>query len=143
MGSSPAGTTLSHVGNGLSVLGGYVRGAQSCQAGELGAVWLLQQAHDDPSLPNALWACLAMCPSHFVLPSLVSAPGGVCSLEDMRHMPRGILGSQRGPALRGPLSGDKERTQKHHPRGYSGSCSPGAEGHVCGEMLNPQNRVSS
>lgn len=131
MGSSPAGTTLSHVGNGLSVLGGYVRGAQSRQAGELGAVWRLQRAHDDPLLPNALWACLAVCPSHFVLPGLVSAPGGVCSLEDMRHMPRGILGSQHGPALRGPLSGDKDNGHRSTTRWVTAAPARPEQRSVC------------
>lgn len=78
MGSSLAGTMRSHVDSGLSVLGGYVRGAQSCQARELGAAWLGRWACDDPSLPDALGVCPAVCSGHFVLPGLVSAPRGTC-----------------------------------------------------------------
>ena len=118
MGSSPAGATRSHVGSGCSVVGGYVRGAQSRQAGELGAARCLQRAHADPPLPKALWACPAVCPSHLVMLGLVSAPGGVCSLEDMRHMPRGP-GVSAWPCPQGTtFRGQRAKDTEEPPAGF-------------------------
>lgn len=89
--------------------------------------------HADPPLPNALWACPAVCPSHLVVLGLVPAPGGVCSLEDRRHMPRG-LGVSAWPCPQATtFRGQRQRTRKNHPLGCSSSCPPGVEGRVWGD----------
>lgn len=56
----------------------------------------------------------------------------------------GLGGVSAWPCPQGTtFRGQRQWTRKPHQLGYRGSCPPGADGRVWGEMLSPQSRVSS